>query len=188
MEIVSANPRCPPRKFPLPPFAKGVRGISPKGGKHFRKSPKCQSGMTLIDLVLAIVILCVGLTGVMVAFSTVVKSSADPMIHKQMLAIAEEMIEEVSLKSYTPIANGAPKNACARNTFNDIDDYDGYHSDSICDIDGNGVLTGYAVQVTVVTGTLQGVTAAQKITVMVSHGTESFSLVGWRTGYANAVE
>jgi len=148
-------------------------------------STKRQSGMTLIELVLAIVILGVGLAGVLEAFFTVVKSSSDPIIHKQMLAIAEEMVEEVSLKAYTPVANGVPNNACARNTYNDIVDYNGYSSSSICDIDGNTVLTGYAVQVSVVSGTLGGVTAAKKITVTVSHGSETISLVDWRTGYAS---
>ena len=79
----------------------------------------------------------------------------------------------------------APNNACARNTYNDIVDYNGYSSSSICDIDGNVVLTGYAVQVSVVSGTLGGVAVARKITVTVSHGSESFSLVDWRTGYAS---
>jgi MSHA pilin protein MshD len=51
-------------------------------------------------MIVAIVILGVGLAGVLTAFSTTVKSSADPMLNKQMLAIAEGMLEEILLKPY----------------------------------------------------------------------------------------
>ncbi|MDD5033312.1 MAG: prepilin-type N-terminal cleavage/methylation domain-containing protein [Methylococcaceae bacterium] len=147
-------------------------------------SSEHQAGMTLIELVMAIVIIGVGLAGVLMAFTTAVKSSSDPLIHKQMLAIAEEMMEEITLKSYTPIAS-APASGCARNTYNDIDDYNGYSSSSICDIDGTVVLGGYSVAVSVVPGTLAGVSSAKKITVSVSHGAENLQLIGWRTGYAS---
>jgi len=143
--------------------------------------------MTLIELIMALVIISVGLAGVMVAFSTVVKSSSDPLIHKQMLALAEEMTEEIALKAYAPAANAAPINACARNTFNDILDYNGYNASAICDIDGTAIpaLASYSISVTVLDDavTLTGVTA-KKITVNVVHGAEAMTLLGWRTGYA----
>jgi MSHA pilin protein MshD len=143
--------------------------------------------MTLIELVMAIVIISVGLVGVMVAFTTVVKSSSDPLIHKQMLAIAEEMMEELTLKPYAAVANAAPINACARNTFNDILDYNGYSAGAICDVDGTAVpaLASYSISVSVADDavTLNGV-AAKKITVNVTHGGETMTLIGWRTGYA----
>src|SRR5450759_971591 len=143
-----------------------------------------QAGMTLIELVMAIVIVSVGLAGVMLAFSTVVKSSSDPLIHKQMLAIAEEMMEEITLKPYTPAANVAPA-LCARNTFNDIVDYDGYGPFAICDIDGAAIsaLSSYSITVTVLNDTLNGV-AAKKITVNVTHGGETMTLLCVRTNYA----
>jgi MSHA pilin protein MshD len=146
-----------------------------------------QRGFTLIEMVLAIVVLGVGLAGVLIAFSTVARGSADPVVAQQMLAIAEEMMEEIQLKPYAVAANAAPA-ACARNTWNDVLDYNGYAtSGQICTIDGTAIpsLAGYSVQVTVVAATLAGVGAAQRINVTVTRGTNSFTLIGWRTDFAS---
>jgi MSHA pilin protein MshD len=148
-----------------------------------------QAGMTLIELVMAIVIVSVGLAGVMLAFSTVVKSSSDPVIHKQMLAIAEEMMEEITLKPYAPAANAAPA-VCARNTYNDILDYNGYSAGAICDIDGTAIpaLSAYGISVAVDAAATLGALAGghvMKITVTVSHGADNLQLLGWRTDYAS---
>lgn len=146
-----------------------------------------QRGLTLIEMVLAIVILGVGLTGVLLAFSTVTRASADPVVTQQMLAIAEEMLEEIELKPYAVAANAAPT-PCARNTFNDVLDYDGYAATSgICTIDGTAIplLATYAVQVRVQAGTLGGVGAARRIDVTVTHGSGSLTLTGWRTDFAS---
>lgn len=149
--------------------------------------------MTLIELLMAIVIISAGLAGVMLAFSTVVKSSSDPVIHKQMLAIGEEMMEEITLKPFAAAAHAPPTNVCARNTFNDILDYNGYNTAAICDIDGTAIpaLSTYGVTVAVdstaiATANLPPLVAGQArmITVTVSHGTDTFQLIGWRTNYA----
>jgi len=60
-----------------------------------------QRGLTLIELILFIVIVSVALTGVLTVLNITAKSSADPMIRKQMLAIAEALLEEVQMKSFT---------------------------------------------------------------------------------------
>jgi len=146
-----------------------------------------QRGFTLIEMVLAIVVLGVGLAGVLIAFSTVTRGSADPVVAQQMLAIAEEMMEEIQLKPYLAAPNAAPA-ACARNTWNDVLDYNGYAtSGQICTIDGTAIpsLAGYSVQVTVVAATLAGVGAARRIDVTVTRGTSSFTLTGWRTDFAS---
>ena len=146
-----------------------------------------QRGFTLVEMIVAIVILGVGIAGVMLVFSTAVRGSSDPLAHQQMIAIAEEMLEEVMLKPYTAAANTAPA-ACARDTYNDIADYDGYAtSNKICAIDGTEIpaLASYSISVSVAAGTLNGVSAAKRITVMVSHGGSSVTLTGWRTDYAS---
>lgn len=138
-------------------------------------------------MVVAIVIIGVGLAGVLTAFQVVVRGSADPLVHKQMLAIAEQMMEEITLQPYAVAApDTTAANPCARNAFNDMRDYHGYRtSGGYCDVDGNPVerLAGYDVEVTVDTSiTLNGIAA--RITVEVMHGGSRFSLVGWRTFYA----
>lgn len=60
-----------------------------------------QSGLTLVELVMFIVIVSVALAGVLTVLNFTVKSSADPMVAKQMLAIAEALLEEVQMKSFT---------------------------------------------------------------------------------------
>ena len=144
-------------------------------------------GMTLVEAIIAIVVLGVGLTGVLLAFQMATRGSADPVVHKQMLAIAQEMLEEIQLKPYAAAANAAPA-GCARDTFNDIGDYHGYAtSGSVCTVDGTTVaaLAGYSVSVSVTAGTLAGVAAARRIVVTVSHGGQSTTLTGWRTAHAS---
>ena len=60
-----------------------------------------QSGLTLIELILFIVIVSVALVGVLTVFNVTSKSSADPMVRKQMLAVAEAILEEVQLQPFT---------------------------------------------------------------------------------------
>jgi MSHA pilin protein MshD len=146
-----------------------------------------QGGFTLVEMIVAIVILGVGLAGVMLAFSTAARGSADPVVHQQMLAIAEEMMEEIQLKPYASASNSAPA-GCARDTYNDVSDYQGYAtSGQICTVDGVAIaeLASYSVSVGVATGSLAGVAAARRITVTVSRGSDSFALTGWRTDYAS---
>lgn len=142
-------------------------------------------GLTLIELVLAIAVIGIGLAGVLTAFNQAVRGSADPMVRKQMLAVAEEVLEEIALRPYAPAANAAPA-PCARNTYNDVDDYNGYSTANFCDIDGNALpaLAGYGVAVGVTTTTLSGV-AAKRIVVTVTHGAESLTITGYRTDWAS---
>ena len=144
-------------------------------------------GMTLVEALIAIVVLGVGLAGILLAFNTVARSTADPVLAKQMLGVAQELLEEIQLKPYAAAANAAPA-GCARDTFNDVADYHGYAtSGSICAVDGTPIaaLAGYSVNVSVVSATLNGVAAAKRITVTVSRGADSLSLVGWRTDFAS---
>ena len=160
------------------------------------------AGFTLVEMVIAIVIISVGPAGVLLAFNTSVRSSADPLIHKQMLAVAEEMMEEILLKPFA-VSGPPPTNSLkscgggappSRSAFDDVSDYDGYQTSGVCDIDGEVVdgLGAYSLQVTIGGGGLGSAAGGgvvdgkktKKITVKVSHGTESISLNGWRTWYA----
>lgn len=144
-------------------------------------------GVSLVELLVAIVIVGVGLAGVLAALTTATRTSADPVLQRQMLAIAEELMEEIQLKPYAAAAHAAPA-GCARDTFNDIGDYHGYASgSSLCTVDGTAIaaLAGYAVSVSVVPATIGGVAAARRVTVTVSRGGDSISLVGWRTDHAS---
>lgn len=146
------------------------------------------AGVTLIELIVAIVIISAALAGLVGAFTQANRASADPVIAQQMLAIGESMMEEVLLKPF--VANTEP--ATTRAQFNDIRDFDpvddanyGYASSGIKDIDGAAVpgLDGYSVNVRVNNVAVGNVPAgdALRVIVTVGNGAERLVLTGWRT-------
>lgn len=144
-------------------------------------------GFTLPEALLAIVVVGIGLAGLLLVFSTITRGNANPLLRQQMTAIAQELMEEIQLKPYASASNSAPA-GCARDTYNDVSDYQGYAtSGQICTVDGVAIaeLASYSVSVGVAAGSLAGVTAARRITVTVSRGSDSFALTGWRTDYAS---
>lgn len=60
-----------------------------------------QRGLTLIELVIFIVVVGIGVLGILQVITLNTRNSADPMRRKQALAIAESLIEEVRLASFT---------------------------------------------------------------------------------------
>ncbi|WP_395007248.1 prepilin-type N-terminal cleavage/methylation domain-containing protein [Undibacterium sp.] len=78
-------------------------------------------GVTLIELLISIMIITVAVVGILEVFSLTTKISADPQLRKQAISIAESLLEEVQLASFTfcdptdPIADTAPTAAtCAK--------------------------------------------------------------------------
>lgn len=156
----------------------------------YKSTSKRMAGVTLIELIIAIVIISAALAGLVGAFMQANRASADPVVTQQMLAIGESMMEEVLLKPF--LINGAPPSARAQ--FDDVRDYDpvddlnyGYASTGIKDTDGAAIdgLGGYNVNVRVnVNGvTLTNVPAGQamRVIVTVSNGDQQLALTGWRT-------
>jgi MSHA pilin protein MshD len=150
-------------------------------------------GFTLIELVIAIVIIGVGVVGVMAAFTASVRGSGDRLVDKQVLAVAEEMMEEVLLKPFATQPNGSSTGTCggaaSRNAFNDMRDYNGYSTTGIYDAEGCAVtgLGAYNVSVSVQNpaATWNGIPAASvlQVNVTVTHGSQSLTLTGFRTNY-----
>jgi MSHA pilin protein MshD len=58
-------------------------------------------GVTLVELVVFIAIAGVAMAGLFAAFNTMTAASADPQVRKQVLAIAESLMDEVSLMPFT---------------------------------------------------------------------------------------
>ncbi|MCE4555867.1 type II secretion system protein [Roseateles cellulosilyticus] len=176
--------------------------------------PRRASGLTLIELLLFIAIVGIALAAMLSVFVTATGASADPMIRRQQLAIAESLLREVQAMPFTwcdpTDANAvtATSNAgCATltegpgpevgqtrygpNSFNNVNDYAGFSMAGIRDLSNTlvGGLSGYGASVAVTAAALDSVTAASgdalQITVTVT-GPDSSSLVlqGWRTRYA----
>jgi MSHA pilin protein MshD len=60
-----------------------------------------QRGISLIELVIFIVIVSVAMTGIISSINFNVQHSADPVVKKQALAIAESLLEEIELMPFT---------------------------------------------------------------------------------------
>lgn len=106
-----------------------------------------QGGATLVELVMTIVVLAVGLSGIFSTIAIVSQHSADPMILQQSVNIAEAYLEEVASKSYSPQPNGA----AGRASYDDVDDYNGLADAVATNQYGVAIagLSGYAVTVSV---------------------------------------
>lgn len=144
-------------------------------------STRRAAGMTLVELIIAIVIVGIALAGLAAAYARANLASADPIATQQMLAIAESMMEEILLKPFAVDATPAPSRA----GWNDVRDANGYASNGIFDVSGNKVdgLEGYALGVAVDQPALTGIPAggALRVRVTVTHRGQSLTLTGWRT-------
>jgi len=60
-----------------------------------------QRGVSLVELIVFIVVVSTAVMGVLAVLNIATRSSADPMIQKQALAIAEALLEEVQLQPFT---------------------------------------------------------------------------------------
>jgi len=150
-----------------------------------------QHGFTLIELIIFIVVVSAGLAGILSVMNTVVKSSADPMVRKQAMALADSILEEILLKSYcdpdtvdtstSPATCGANTVESGRNTYDDVDDYNRLTQTAFTDLPTE--LSGYVISITVAApASLSGVTM-KKVTVTISRGSESISMSGYRANY-----
>ena len=77
---------------------------------------KRQSGMTLVELVISIVIVGLVVAALYGAMSSILGRSADPLLRQQSLSLAEAYLEEILLRSYPrppPPAGGARGRACS---------------------------------------------------------------------------
>jgi MSHA pilin protein MshD len=66
-----------------------------------RDSRRPSRGLSLIELVVFIVIVSAAVAGIVGVISVTTRASVDPLIHKQALAIAEAVLEEVQLQPFT---------------------------------------------------------------------------------------
>lgn len=130
-----------------------------------------QRGVTLIELLLALVIAGIAaatLYGAMAAFSA---RSADPMLRQQSLALAESYLEEILLQPFSDPATGTPCPPAppARADFDNVCDYAGLSDNGARNRFGESIaaLAGYQVSVSVTPTAWQGLSADQVLYVQV---------------------
>lgn len=142
-------------------------------------------GLSLIEVVVFIVVLGLGLSAIVTLFGQLTKASPDPVVRKQVLALAESMMEEVLLRGFTfcdpdnsnvfaataatvgecPGAPGveaigpeAGETRYADPLFDNVSDYDGFSMSgaSIADITNNPISGLGAYGVTVAVAAISG--------------------------------
>jgi len=154
-----------------------------------------QHGLTLIELLLFVVVVGIALSAMLKVFVTATTASADPMIRRQQLAIAESLLREVELMPFTwcePSSAGADTATSAAactvqeamgpeagesrygpvNFFDNVNDYSGFTMSGIGDVTGATVpgLSGYTASVSISAAALDSVPGGEalKITVTVT--------------------
>ena len=145
-----------------------------------------QAGTTLIELVIAIVIVSIAISAVLMVMSMTVGYSADPMIRYQAVAIAEAYLEEISLKAFADPGGGDGE--ASRDLYDDVDDYHG-----LVDVGARNQfdaalpgLGNYTVSVTVTPSALPSIAASDNylINVTITHAADiNFTLSAYRPNF-----
>lgn len=163
------------------------------GARH--ASPAVQHGFSLIEVIVFIMVVSVALVGVLSVMNLTTQRSADPLVRKQAIAVAESMLEEVSLHDFAKPTGGfpGPYTQANRESFDSIGDYNNFTTAGVFPIDSPTAisgLTGYTVLVTV-TPTILGPATSQiaaasssLITVSVTGpDAVTVNVSGYRTAY-----
>lgn len=135
-----------------------------------------QRGITLVELIVFVIIVGVGVAGLVSVMNPMIRNSADPMVLKQQVAIAESLLSEVIHQPYTwcdpDDANASIAQSyagCASNsqqssgaspadevrsgglgkTFDNVADYGGWSMDDVSDAAGTVAMTGYTAKLAV---------------------------------------
>jgi len=137
-------------------------------------------GFSLIELIFFIVIVSVALAGVLQVMQITSRASADPIVRKQALALAESVLQEVLQKAYADPDPLVSTGETTRETFDDVDDYNGRSNATFTDLPAG--LAAYSIAIVVAPATL-GTLAVKRVTVTVTRGGESITLQGYRGNY-----
>ncbi len=155
-----------------------------------RKYSHSRQGFTLLEVLVTIIIIGIASTAIMGVFISTVKTSADPMIQQQAMAIAEAYMEEIRLK---PFADPDGIGGETRATFDNVADYNGLSDTGARDQNNNPIagLADYTIAVVVsgqtLTGDVSGTIAAAsslRIDITASHpAIDDILLSGFRTSH-----
>ncbi|HRK56023.1 MAG TPA: type II secretion system protein [Burkholderiaceae bacterium] len=138
------------------------------------------AGATLIEVVLFIVIISIAVASILGLMSLVAGRSADPVILRQSIAVAESMLQEILAQPFSTLdldggANGIGPEAgetreSATTPFDHVDDYHGFSLTGITTPDGAAIsgLELYSLSVTVEENALTDIAAGDGLLVTVT--------------------
>jgi MSHA pilin protein MshD len=140
-------------------------------------------GTTLVEVIVFMLIVSIAVVSVVKALSQVVLWSADPLVQRQTLAVAESLIEEIDSQPYKqkdPYNPTGPDDAIGPEPgetrggsplpFDNPNDYSGYSETGIVAPDGSAVagLGTYSASVVATQQTMGNIPAADGLLVVVT--------------------
>lgn len=154
------------------------------------RCPRIHSGLTLIELVIFIVVVSIGLVGILSVMNVTSMHSADPMVRKQAIAIAESLLEEIMVKDFSD-PDGVTVTEASRDLYDDVDDYAGFSISPVKDInggvlkDGAGNNLNFTAAASVKSQAFNGIAAADSklITVTVTGNGETIALSAYKVNH-----
>jgi len=140
------------------------------------------NGFTLIETIIAVVVIAAAATGVLLIYAEATARSADPMIRAQAQSIAIAYMDEILLQSYNdPDEPETGTEEGARSGYDDVWDYDAINGETPTDRTGTAIaaLDDYTVNVDVTGGNPAVIT----VTVAHNSGKANYRLVSEREDY-----
>ena len=139
---------------------------------------KSSQGFTLIELILAISIISLSITGSLMVFLNVGRNNANPLVMEQANFLAQSYLEEISTKLY-PDTLPCPNPPSARIDYSTICDYQNLNDSVATSPSGQAIpeLKNFSVKVNVDTTTaaFDGLTpGSQVLRIDVSVSTKAF--------------
>ena len=100
-----------------------------------------QRGVSLVELIMFIVIVSVALAGILLVMNNVTRHSADTLVRKQALAVAESLLEEIELQDFTSASGVTPVVTLANRStaYHIVTDYNGFTTAGIFTFDNVAV-------------------------------------------------
>ena len=149
-----------------------------------------QRGISLVELVMFIVIISIALVGIMLVMNQTIGHSADTLVRKQAMTVAESLLEEIEGHAFSGgICVGTLGPNAARSSVSTVCDYKGYTSSGVQDYYTNHPVSGlesYNIAVDVTSSALSGIpaTSAVIITVQVTPPAgKPVDAAGYRAAY-----
>ena len=154
---------------------------------------RSQRGLTLVELVIAIVVVSIAVTSIMGVLATVGGRSADPIVFMQAQAIAESYLDEINSKAFVypdpgPVCKTPP---ALRSDYTAICDFRGLPDTVVRNAQGAAIaeLSGYSVSVAITENMGADFTPALpvadavKIVVTVTSANDDYNITNYRTRY-----
>ena len=140
----------------------------------------------MVELIMFIVIVGFAMAGVLMVIDVNVRASADPMVRKQAIVLADSLMEEVLLRAFDdPDGNNAGE--VGRADWDNVADYN--NIDEVINPAGPVFLgmppnlNGSRIRITVVDDPVALGIPARRVTVTVNRGAEEITMTGLRTNF-----